>query len=126
MLLQINPHSGVPIYRQIMDQIRYQILAGVIKESEQLLSVRDLSAAVKVNPMTVSKAYAYLEMEGLLDRRRGVGLFAAKLGTEQKNTNSHQLVKTRLEQVANEAISLGLDKEQFVNIAEKTFNSLKK
>ena len=125
MLLQINPHSGVPIYRQIMDQVRYQILAGVIKESEQLLSVRDLSATVKVNPMTVSKAYAYLEMEGLLDRRRGVGLFAAKLKTDQKNTNSRKLIKTRLEQVANEAISLGLNKEQFVNIAEKTFNSFR-
>ena len=126
MLLQINPHSGVPIYRQIMDQIRYQILAGVIKESEQLLSVRDLSAAVKVNPMTVSKAYAFLEMEGLLDRRRGVGLFAAKLKMDQKNTNSRMLIKTRLEQVANEAVSLGLNKEQFVKIAEKTFNSLKR
>jgi GntR family transcriptional regulator len=126
MLLQINPHSPVPIYRQIMDQVRYQILAGVIKESQQLLSVRDLSAKIKVNPMTVSKAYAYLEMEGLLDRKRGIGLFAAKLKTDQKNTSSRKLIKTKLQQVANEALSLGLDKEQFVKIAEKTFNSLKR
>jgi len=86
MLLQINPHSPIPIYRQIMDQIRYQILAGVIKESQKLPSVRDLSRSVKVNPMTVSKSYAYLEMEGLLDRIRGVGLFAARLKKDQKQS----------------------------------------
>ncbi len=125
MLLQINPHSGVPIYRQIMDQVRYQILAGVIKESEQLPSVRDLSATVKVNPMTVSKAYAYLEMEGLLDRKRGVGLFAAKLNDEQKKTNCRMLVERGLEQIANDAISLGLSKEQFIQMADGVFNDLK-
>ena len=125
MLLQINPHSPVPIYRQIMDQIRYQILAGVIKESQKLPSVRDLSRSVKVNPMTVSKSYAYLEMEGLLDRKRGVGLFAAKLNDEQKKTNCRMLVERGLEQIANDAISLGLSKEQFIQMADGVFNDLK-
>lgn len=125
MLLQINPHSPVPIYRQIMDQIRYQILAGVIKESQKLPSVRDLSRSVKVNPMTVSKSYAYLEMEGLLDRKRGVGVFAAKLNDEQKKTNCRMLVECGLEQIANDAISLGLSKEQFIQMADGVFNDLK-
>ena len=123
--MQINPHSPIPIYRQIMDQIRYQILAGVIKESQKLPSVRDLSRSVKVNPMTVSKSYAYLEMEGLLDRKRGVGLFAAKLNDEQKKTNCRMLVERGLEQIANDAISLGLSKEQFIQIADGVFNDLK-
>lgn len=125
MLLQINPHSPVPIYRQIMDQIRYQILAGVIKESQKLPSVRDLSRSVKVNPMTVSKSYAYLEMEGLLDRKRGIGVFAAKLNDEQKKTNCRMLVERGLEQIANDAISLGLSKEQFIQMADGIFNDLK-
>lgn len=125
MLLQINPHSPVPIYRQIMDQIRYQILAGVIKESQKLPSVRDLSRSVKVNPMTVSKSYAYLEMEGLLDRKRGIGVFAAKLNDEQKKTNCRMLVECGLEQIANDAISLGLSKEQFIQMADGVFNGLK-
>ena len=125
MLLHINAHSGIPIYRQVMDQVRYQILAGVIKQSEQLPSVRDMSAQLKVNPMTVSKAYAYLEMEGLLDRRRGVGLFAAELKTEQKKTNSKALVELSLERPAGEAISLGITAEQFARIASGVFNRLK-
>jgi GntR family transcriptional regulator len=107
-----------------MDQVRYQILAGVIKQSEQLPSVRDMSAQLKVNPMTVSKAYAYLEMEGLIDRRRGVGLFAAELKTEQKNTNAKALVELSLERAAGEAISLGITKEQFVQIASDVFKRL--
>ncbi len=125
MLLQINAHSGIPIYRQIMDQVRYQILAGVIRQSEQLPSVREMSAKLKVNPMTISKAYAYLEMEGLIDRRRGVGLFAAELKAEQKNTNAKALVELSLERTAGEAISLGITKEQFAQIASDVFNKLK-
>lgn len=124
MLLHINPHSGIPIYRQVMDQIRYQILSGVIKESEQLPSVRDLSSQIKVNPMTVSKAYAFLEVEGLLDRKRGIGLFAARLTKSMKKTNSHILVTDGLEKVANDAVSLGLSKEQFTQIADDVFNDL--
>ena len=124
MLLHINHHSGIPIYRQVMDQIRYQILSGVIEESEQLPSVRDLSSQIKVNPMTVSKAYAFLEMEGLLDRKRGVGLFAARLNKNTKKTNSHALVTDGLEKVANDAVSLGLSKEQFTQIANDVFNDL--
>ena len=125
MLLQINPHSGIPIYRQVMDQVRYQILAGVIRQSEQLPSVRDMSAKLKVNPMTISKAYAYLEMEGLIDRRRGVGLFAAELRAEQKNTNAKTLVERSLERTAGEAISLGITEGQFAQIASGVFNRLK-
>jgi GntR family transcriptional regulator len=124
MLLHINPHSGIPIYRQIMDQIRYQILSGVIKESEQLPSVRDLSSQIKVNPMTVSKAYAFLEVEGLLDRKRGVGLFAARLTKSMKKTNSQMLVTDGLEKVANDAVSLGLSRDQFTQIANDVFNDL--
>ncbi|MBN1456597.1 MAG: GntR family transcriptional regulator [Sedimentisphaerales bacterium] len=124
MLLHINHHSGIPIYRQVMDQIRYQILSGVIEESEQLPSVRDLSSQIKVNPMTISKAYAFLEMEGLLDRRRGVGLFAAGLTKSTKKTNSSALVTDKLEKVANDAISLGLNREQFTQIANDVFNDL--
>ena len=79
MLLQIDHHSGQPIYRQVIDQIRRQVVAGQLRQGEQLPSVRDLAGQLRVNPMTISKAYSLLEMEGLLDRRRGVGLFVVAL-----------------------------------------------
>ena len=83
MLLQIDHHSGQPIYRQVTEQVRRQILAGQLGEGEQLVSVRDLAAQLKVNPMTISKAYGLLEAEGLLQRRRGIGLFVARIRPDQ-------------------------------------------
>ncbi len=79
MLLEIDHHSGVPIYRQIIRQIRQQIMTGGLKEGDQLETVRNLAARLKVNPMTISKAYSFLEAEGLVERKRGIGLFVAKV-----------------------------------------------
>ena len=93
MLLQIDHHSGVPIFRQVIDQVRYQIMAGHIKEGDQLTSVRDLSAEIKVNPMTISKAYSLLEAQGLVERRRGVGLFVAGLPLDQKRQTKASLLE---------------------------------
>ena len=92
MLLEIDHHSGQPIYRQVIEQIRRQIMAGQLAEGTQLVSVRDLAGRLKVNPMTISKAYSLLEHEGLLERRRGVGLFVAKLAKDKTNREKEKLV----------------------------------
>ena len=75
MILLVDHHSGTPIYRQIMDQVKLLISTGHMKSGEQIKSVKDLSLELGVNPMTVSKAYQLLETESWLERRRGVGLF---------------------------------------------------
>ena len=92
MLLEIDHHSGVPIYRQIKDQIREQIMAGRLKEGEQLVSVRELAMQLKVTPVTVSKAYSAMEAEGLLERRRGIGLFIAEIHSDKKEILMHQAI----------------------------------
>jgi GntR family transcriptional regulator len=70
-LLILNPQSGVPIYRQIVDQVRRLIASGRLPPGAELPSVRDLAVEHAVNPMTISKAYSLLETEGLLTRNRG-------------------------------------------------------
>jgi GntR family transcriptional regulator len=67
----LNPASGVPIYRQLMEQVRRLVAGGQLAPGAELPSVRDIAQAHAVNPMTVSKAYALLEAEGLLERNRG-------------------------------------------------------
>lgn len=67
----LDPHSGLPIYRQLQEQVRRMIASGQLKAGAELPSVRDLALAHAVNPMTVSKAYSLLEAEGLLQRNRG-------------------------------------------------------
>ncbi len=84
MILSIDTHSGVPIYRQVLEQISQQILLGQLAVEEQLPSVRDLARQLKVNPMTISKVYALLDAEGLVERRRGVGLFVREINARAK------------------------------------------
>lgn len=70
-MFSLHPELGVPIYRQLVDQIRRLIAAGQLPAGTELPSVRDLAAEHTVNTMTISKAYALLEAEGLLIRHRG-------------------------------------------------------
>ena len=112
MLLQIDHHSGQPIYRQVIEQIRRQIVAGQLRQGEQLPSVRDLASQLRVNPMTVSKAYSLLEKEGLLDRRRGVGLFVAELGRDKASRTRADMLEAALTRAVVTAIQLGISQER--------------
>ncbi len=112
MLLQIDHHSGQPIFRQVIDQIRRQVMAGQLREGEQLPSVRDLAMQLRVNPMTISKAYGLLEMEGLLERRRGVGLFVAGLGKEKASRTKADMLEEALTKAVVTAIQLGIPEEK--------------
>lgn len=67
----LNPQSGTPIYRQLIEQITRLIAGGQLAAGTELPSVRELAELHAVNPMTISKAYAILESEGLLERQRG-------------------------------------------------------
>jgi GntR family transcriptional regulator len=73
--IELNPKSGVPIYRQIQDQIRYGIASGLLVPGEQLPTVRALAVELSVNPNTVIKAYTELEREGVLTTEQGSGTF---------------------------------------------------
>lgn len=84
MIIQIDPHSGVPVYRQISDQIRFQITASLLHSGDTLESVRNLAASLGINSMTVSKAYSLLEREGFLERRPGQQLCVAEASRSEK------------------------------------------
>jgi len=113
LLFQISPSSGVPIYRQLMDQVRILIGAGRLAEGDMMPSVRQVAEGLQINPMTVSKAYSLLERDGVLDRVRGQGmrvLAAAKVrGTVKERQHALQPL---LERVVAQASQLGLSREQ--------------
>jgi len=121
MLLQIDHHSGQPIYRQVIEQIRRQIMAGQLAEGRQLVSVRDLAAQLNVNPMTISKAYSLLEMEGLLERRRGVGLFVARIRKDQKSRTKTQLLEQILNRAVATAVQLDISEDEVHALTERLF-----
>jgi GntR family transcriptional regulator len=74
---KLDSRSGVPIYRQIQDQVRYGVASGLLVVGEQLPTVRALAVELAVNPNTVIKAYTELEREGLLTTEQGSGTFIA-------------------------------------------------
>ena len=75
----LNTKSGVPIYRQIQDQIRYGIASGQLRPGEQLPTVRALAVDLAVNPNTVIRAYTELERQGILTTEQGSGTFVAEM-----------------------------------------------
>ncbi len=89
----VNPQSGIPIYRQIFDQVKRMVASGQLQPGSALPSVRELAMAHAVNPMTISKAYSMLEAEGLLERNRG------KPMTVANQTRNHSQLPKRLLQI---------------------------
>ena len=79
MLIVVDPSSGVPVFRQVMDQVRFHIAGGLLKTGDELPPTRTLSAELGVNPMTISKAYNLLERDGVLERRPGRPLVVAQI-----------------------------------------------
>ncbi|WMS86057.1 GntR family transcriptional regulator [Pleionea litopenaei] len=75
--LEIAPSSGVPIYRQLIDQIKRMVASEQLKPGDAMPSVRNVASQLAVNPMTISKAYSMLEVEGILERQRGKGMIVS-------------------------------------------------
>ncbi len=89
----LNPQSGVPIYRQLLEQVRRMVASGQLQPGTPLPSVRDLAMAHAINPMTISRAYGLLESEGLLQRHRGMPMTVAA------QPRAHAQLPKRLEQL---------------------------
>src|SRR5881394_3626717 len=77
MLFRPNPSSGVPIYLQLMEQVKHSIETGALRPGEQLPGMRPLAEELVINPNTVAKAYRELEHEGVIELRHGAGAFVA-------------------------------------------------
>jgi len=123
MLLVIDHHNGVPAYRQIMDQIKVQIAAGVLPAGTEMASTRGLSADLSLNPMTISKAYGLLEREGVLERRRGQTLVVRALPAGEQQTNKLEPLRQHLASAAVLARQLGISREQALKLFRETLGS---
>jgi GntR family transcriptional regulator len=126
MLLQIDKRSGTPIFRQLLDQLKNQILSGQLASGTQLTSVRDVAAELRVNPMTVSKVYSMLETEGLLERRPGIGLFVADGAKLRGERQRLALLERPLRDAARQAAELGISAERAQELFAKVLRGAHK
>ena len=87
MLLRPNPSSGVPIYLQLMEQVKHAIETGALRPGEQLPGIRPVAEELVINPNTVAKAYRELEHEGVIELRHGAGAFVSGNAGAKKLTD---------------------------------------
>ena len=111
-MIHIDPRDGTPIYRQIIDQVKRMVLTGGLGPGQQVEPVASLAARVRVNPMTVSKAYSALVEAGVLERRRGVGLFVAEAAGNRTRDDREDLLDRELGGAAALLVQLGIDEAE--------------
>jgi GntR family transcriptional regulator len=109
--LQIDPHSGIPVYRQMMDQIKYYVAAGTLRAGDQLPSIRDLSQALAVNPTTVVKAYGELQHDDVIEMRHGKGAFVTNGATRLSDREREKALRRLARQLVVEAVQMGASQE---------------
>lgn len=123
-LFSIATGSPEPIYRQLVEQVRRLSASGQLRPGDEMPSVREIAQALTLNPMTVSKAYGLLEMEGVLARRRGLGMVVAESAAPAEKADLVGLLRPTLERAAAEARQLELDPDTvlslFATILEET------
>lgn len=108
MLVLIDAHQGVPAYRQIIDQLRFQIASGRLPAGTELPSTRALAQQLGINPMTVSKAYGLLEEDGLLRHRPGLPLQVVAQSAETLRAEREDRLRCALQPAALAARQLGI------------------
>jgi GntR family transcriptional regulator len=116
-MFTLDPHSGIPIYRQLQEQVRRFVASGQLRPGTELPSVRELALAHAVNPMTVSKAYGLLEAEGLLQRNRGRPM---KVAPRRRPVDSPE---RRMKQIEPQAQQLVLSARQ-LELTRREFDAL--
>ena len=112
---KLDPKSGVPFYRQIIDQIRYGISVGTLQVGEQLPTVRALAVELKVNLNTVSKAYRELEIKNILETQQGTGTFIGGITVEISDKERKKKIRDICTEFLNIAASYGFKKDDLID-----------
>src|SRR5690348_6204391 len=116
----LNPHSGIPIYRQVLEQVRRQVASGQLKPGDELPSVREVATTHAVNPRTISKAYSLLQAEGLLEHNRGKPMTVAAQSRPQSPISRRiEQIEPLAEQIALAAIQLQLSQAEVIKVLRR-------
>jgi GntR family transcriptional regulator len=124
--LQLDERSGVPVYRQMMDQLKYYVASGTLRPGDQLPSIRELASALTVNPTTVVKAYSELERDGVIEIRHGKGAFVADNATALSVADQEKALRRSAKQLAVEATQLQVEPPKVITVVREELNAVSK
>ncbi|HYG38708.1 MAG TPA: GntR family transcriptional regulator [Cytophagales bacterium] len=116
---KLDPKTGTPFYRQIIDQIKFGIARGNLKIGEQLPTVRSLAVDLKVNLNTVAKAYKELEIQNILETQQGTGTFISEIKIQISAKEKDDKLKEICNEFSSIAFSYGFTVNDIINQLQK-------
>jgi len=118
MLFRTNPALGVPIYLQLMEQVKHAIETGALRPGEQLPGIRPLAEELVMNPNTVAKAYRELEHEGVIELRHGAGAFVSAQPRTKKVAETLRTAQPLVANTIDQLRARGLTDEEIRRLFE--------
>lgn len=116
MDIHISPHDGVPIYLQIVNQVKYLVASGRLAAGEELPAIRVLAEQLLVTPTTVARAYRELEMAGVVTKRRTAGTYVSDAGSPLARRERLRILTERIDALLAEARQLGIRTEDVIEL----------
>jgi len=126
MIFRPNPSLGVPIYLQLMEQVKHAIETGALRPGEQLPGIRPLAEELVINPNTVAKAYRELEHEGVIELRHGAGAFVSGQAKGKKATDTLRTAQPIVAAAIERLRDRGLTDEEIRRLFEAELAGLSK
>ena len=116
MLLHITSGEGVPIYLQIVNQVKYLVASGRLSVGDELPPIRVLAEQLVVNPNTVARAYRELEISGVVEKRRTAGTYVSDAGSPLARGEQVRILSERLDALLSEGSQMGFSTDQVVEL----------
>ncbi len=111
---RLDEHSGVPVYRQLIDQVQAAIAINSLRPGDQLPTVRHVAVSLAINPNTVSRAYREMEIRGILDTQQGTGTFIADRQPEGSKTDRARQLNQLVGEFVSRAGSAGINLAELI------------
>ncbi len=126
MNITINVKDGVPIYRQIANQVRYMVASGILRPGEEISPVRALALELNVTPNTVVKAYDELESLGVIYKRRGAGTYISDSAVTLADQERLRIIGQRIDALLAEAHQLNFSQQELDQLIEERRTEMEK
>jgi len=117
--IQLDVKSGVPFYRQVIDQVKAAIATGSIEAGDRLPTVRQLAVDLSINPNTVSRAYTELELTGLVETQMGSGTFVGSRPVESDDVERRRLLNQICQEFLSRASTHGFNLDHIIDNLEQ-------
>ncbi|MEN9557281.1 MAG: hypothetical protein RLZZ232_3567 [Planctomycetota bacterium] len=126
MQIHIHAQDGIPIYQQIVNQIKYQLASARLKPGQELPPIRTLAESLLINPNTVARAYKELEQAGIVEKRRTVGTYITARRSPLARRERRRILVERIDQLLAEARQLDFDLRDVIRLLNVRHKVLRK